>query len=108
MPDLAGGAARPEGNQSALCDPGFPSPAPGHNLSQIETTRHRVIPGNGVNSRANNSDKIKRAAPQLVEATWEEVPKKSSSPPDRWIHDREVLVGRNAHQPQTDGGDNVH
>ena len=30
---------------------------------------------------------------RLVEATWEEVLKKCSDPPDGWINDREVLVG---------------
>lgn len=52
--------------------------------------------------------KIKRSVPftQLVEATWEEALKKTSSLPDRWIHDREVLVGRIAHRPQANDGDN--
>ena len=31
---------------------------------------------------------------RLVEATWEEVLKKISDPPDGWIRNREVLVGR--------------
>ncbi|KAH9027322.1 hypothetical protein EDB85DRAFT_1868421 [Lactarius pseudohatsudake] len=55
--------------------------------------------------------KIKKSVPftQLVEATWEKALKKSSSLPDRWIFDREVLVGRNAHRYQANDGDhNVH
>ncbi|KAH9047827.1 ribonuclease H-like protein [Lactarius vividus] len=55
--------------------------------------------------------KIKRKIPftQLVEATWEEALRKSSDLPDRWIFNREVLVGRSAQWTQaTDGDKDVH
>jgi len=46
---------------------------------------------------------------QLVEATWEDALKKSSDLPDRWIYNREVLVGRSAYRTQaTDGDDHMH
>jgi len=36
----------------------------------------------------------------LMEATWEDVLKKSSDLSDRWIYNREVLVGRSAYRTQ--------
>jgi len=45
----------------------------------------------------------------LMEVTWEDVLKKSSNLPDRWIHNREVLVGRSAYWTQaTNGDDHMH
>ena len=38
--------------------------------------------------------KSKKSYTRLVEATWEDALGKISDLPDRWIHDREVLVGR--------------
>jgi hypothetical protein len=40
--------------------------------------------------------KKEKSYTQLVEATWENALKKFSDPPDEWIDDREVLVGRSA------------
>ena len=66
-----------------------------HSPEEVERRWYKAI------NRRLTDDKItatmiKREIPfnQLVEATWEDVLKKSSDPPIEWIHDCEVLVGR--------------
>jgi hypothetical protein len=67
-----------------------------HDVREVEARWEKAI------NRRLSEDKItatvikkQKQYTRLVEATWEDALRKISFLPDRWIHDREVLVGMN-------------
>ncbi|KAI9454686.1 hypothetical protein BJY52DRAFT_1122572, partial [Lactarius psammicola] len=81
-----------------------------HSPREIRTTWFKAINRRLTDDKIT-ATKIKQDPPftRLVEATWGDALKKSSDLPDRWIHNREVLVGRSAYRIRAiDGDDQMH